>query len=578
MLVNEFWPKVFPFLTWKHRVTRQTLGADLLAGFTNAIIVLPQGVAFAMIAGLPPVYGLYTAMISPIIAGLWGSSMYMISGPMTPISLLIFDAIRPLAEPGTADFITLTMTVTLVAGLMQILFSVIKLGGLVNFVSSVVLEGFTAGVGILILVSQLKHVTGIAVPAGAAIPGTLQIILANLNAVNLWAIALGSLAFLTAMAFKRFLPKWPNLLLAMLITGLLSYWLDGQSHDLKVVGELPSQLPPWHLPLFDWSVWNRLAPSALAIAMVGLIQSVAIGKTLAMRAGDKFNSTQEFFGQGLSNMVGSFFSNFAGSGSFTRSNLNYESGAKTPMSAIFSGVFLMGIVLFIAPLTAHLPIAAMGGIIIYVALQLIKLKSIRLLYRANRAQFMVFGITFLATLFFALEYAVIFGVMASLFFYLQRTSQPFVVEMIPDPDTMNRFINHIRKPALASCPQLSMIRVDGSLFFGSIEHINDEIDHLTGAKKFILIIADGVNFIDVAGSEWLVNKVKAQRALGGQIFFSGLKRNAQETFARGGFKSQIGDDYFFDNKKEAIEYIFQRLDAPTCQACDKRIFWECNML
>lgn len=576
--MNDFWPKLFPFLTWKHRINKQSIWADLLAGMTSAIIVLPQGVAFAMIAGLPPIYGLYTAMISPIIAGLWGSSMYMISGPMTPISLLIFDGISPMAEPGSAGFISLTMTVTLVAGMMQMLLSIIKLGGLVNFVSSVVLEGFTAGVGILILVSQLRHVTGIAIPSGAGMPGTLQIIFSNLDALNFWAFFLGSLAFLMAMAFKHIRPKWPNLLLAMLITGLLSFWLEAPSYGVEVVGEMPSHLPPWQLPLFDWTTWNRLAPSALAIAMVGLIQSVAIGKTLAIRAGDKFNSTQEFFGQGLSNTIGSFFSNFAGSGSFTRSNLNYESGAKTPLSAVFSGIFLIGIVLFIAPFTAHLPIAAMGGIIIYVALQLIKFKSIRLLYRANRAQFMVFVVTFLATLFFDLGYAVIFGVMASLFFYLQRTSQPFVVEMVPDPDTMNRFINHVRKPELVSCPQLSMIRVDGSLFFGSIDHINEEIDHLTGTKKFILIIADGINFIDVAGSEWLVNKVRAQRALGGEIFFSGLKRNAQETFERGGFKDQIGGDYFFDNKKEAIEYIFQRLDAPTCQTCDKKIFWECNML
>lgn len=559
-------------------MSRRTLKADALAGLTNAIIVLPQGVAFAMIAGLPPIYGLYTAMITPIIAGLWGSSYYMISGPMTPISLLIFASISPLAEPATADFITLTMTVTLVAGLIQIILSIIKLGGLINFVSAVVLEGFTAGVGILIIFSQLKHLSGIPVPSGAGILETIKALSNDVGQASPLALLIGVLALALAMGIKRWLPKWPNLLLAMVIAGLVSYFLQAPAQGLAVVGELPSQLPPFQWPIFDSQVWTTLAPSAFAIALVGLIQSVAIGKTLALKAGDKFNSNQEFFGQGLSNVIGSFFSNFAGSGSFTRSNLNYEAGAKTPLSAVFAGLFLIGIVLFIAPLTAHLPIAAMAGIIIYVAINLIDVKAIRLLYKASRSQLAVFTVTLLATLFFDLEYAVIFGVMTSLFFYLQRTSQPFVVEMVPDAEAMNRFINHVRKPELPTCPQLSMIRIDGSLFFGSIDHINEEVDHLSEGRKNILIIADGINFIDVGGSEWLVHKVKAQRSLGGDIYFSGLKRNAQETFVQGGFKAEIGEDHFFDNKKEAIEYIFQRLDASICLTCERRIFWECNML
>ncbi|MBE9568073.1 MAG: SulP family inorganic anion transporter, partial [Proteobacteria bacterium] len=296
---------LFPFLSWFRLVNAQTLKADFIAGLTGAVIVLPQGVAFATIAGLPPQYGLYTAMVTPIIAALFGSSHHLISGPTTAISIVVFAAISHHAEPGTPEFISLALTLTFLAGVYQLGFGLARLGKLVNFVSHNVVAGFTAGAAILIATSQMKHVLGIDIPKGETFVHTWLEIFSNISSTNLYLITIGVATLFTAILIKRFMPKIPNLLAGMIVGSLIALIFKEHTDSIKLVGEIPAQLPPLSMPDFSYASIKMLAPEAFAIALLGLIEAVSISRAVATKSSQRINANQEFIGQGLSNMVGS---------------------------------------------------------------------------------------------------------------------------------------------------------------------------------------------------------------------------------------------------------------------------------
>ena len=343
-------------------MSRETLRADLTAGLTGAIIVLPQGVAFATIAGLPPIYGLYTAMVTPIVAALFGSSRHLISGPTTPISLLIFSAVSGMgAVAGTDGFIAMALTLTLLAGIIQLALGLGRMGTLINFVSHVVVVGFTAGAALIIMGGQLKHLLGLTIPSGGTFVATFTGIARNIQSTNLYALGVGVFTVLTAVVTKHFFPKLPNMLVALVAASLLAFALGGELVGLKLVGDVPGRLPRPSMPDFSIQAISDLLQPAFAIALLGLIEAVAIARSIAAKSQQQVDGNQEFIGQGLSNIVGSFFSCYAGSGSFTRSGINYTSGARTPMAAIFAALILMVIVLFVAQWIAYLPVAGMAG-------------------------------------------------------------------------------------------------------------------------------------------------------------------------------------------------------------------------
>jgi len=414
------------------------LRADLIAGLTGAVIVLPQGVAFAMIAGLPPIYGLYTAMVTPIVAALFGSSRHLISGPTTAISLVIFASVGQLAEPGTEAFIEYALAVTLFSGIIQLVLGIARMGTLVNFVSQVVVAGFTSGAAILIMVSQLKHILGLGIKSGNSLLSSLGLIFDHLGETNFYALGLGIGTLLFSLLVRKFLPKAPYLLIGLIISSIAAYFLGGQSAGLRLVGEVPNAIPSFHVPEIHTENLASILQIALAVAVLSLMSAVAIARSIAQKSGEEIDGNQEFIGQGLSNIVGGFFSCYTGAGSFTRSGVNYEAGAKTPMSAIFASLLLLVILLFIAPLIAYLPIAGMAGVIMVVGYNLIDFHFIKTVRQASKRQLAVFIVTLLSTLFLHLEYAVFIGVLTSLVFYLQKTSTPNVALMAPDQSHRNR--------------------------------------------------------------------------------------------------------------------------------------------
>lgn len=569
----------FPFLRWFGMVNRGTVRADIIAGLTGAVIVLPQGVAFAMIAGMPPEYGLYTAIIPPIVAALFGSSFHLISGPTTAISIVVFTTISPLAQAGSEQFITLVLTLTLIAGVFQLAFGLARMGTLVNFVSHTVVVGFTAGAAILIATSQLKHFFGVDVARGESFAHTWISLIGEMPNSNPYVISVALITLISAIVFKKLIPRWPNMLMAMVIGALLTAVLGAEEHSIALVGELPGQLPPLSMPDFSFATLKQLAPGAFAIALLGLVEAVSIARSVAAKSQQRIDGNQEFIGQGLANISGAFFSSYASSGSFTRTGVNYEAGARTPLAAIAAALSLALILLLVAPLTAYLPIPAMAGILLLVAYNLIDWHHIHSIFHTSRAEAGILATTFLATLFLELEFAIYVGVMLSLIMYLSRTSRPRITTMAPDQQEINRPMVNVARQPVEQCPQMRIVRIDGSLFFGAVNHAASQFRYFseeTPDQKHILVMAHSMNFVDVAGAEWLIQEGKRLAEQGGGLYLCNLKEGVGEFLRKSGVIDALGEDHIFDTKSEAIQSIFLRLQRDTCRQCDRRIFQECQ--
>ncbi|PSL16123.1 SulP family sulfate permease [Marinobacterium halophilum] len=570
--------KLFPFLRWRDRVTRDNLKADLMAGLTGMVLVLPQAVAYAFIAGLPPVYGLYTAMVSAVIASLFGSSWHLISGPTAALSIVVLSVISGLGDFSTEQYVGLVISLTLLTGLMQLALGLFRMGSLVNFISHTVVIGFTAGAAILIAVSQLKHLLGIHVPSGLSMVTTIEHLLEQGAGFNAVALEAGLVTLVVAMLVRRLNRKLPHLLIGMVAGSLACYVLDPAGEVVAYVGALPGQLPTPVLPEFSFVTLKALAPGALAVALLGLIEAVSIARAIAVRSHQQIDGNQEFLGQGLSNVVGSFFACYASTGSFTRSGANYDAGARTPLAAVFAALMLAVVVVIAPQITARLPLAVMAGSILLIAWNLIDFGSIRHILSNSRAEAAILLVTLFSTLLVELEFAIYIGVMLSLALYLRRTSQPRVTQVAPLQQSERRHIRNIQRYELEECPQMKIIRVDGSLFFGAVDHVQQEIRRLTApgsGVNHILLIGKGINFIDVAGVEMLHQEINRLYMMNGDILISSLKGTVMDELKRTGALKILGEQRFHETPQSAIAELIPRLDQDRCATCTKRIFGDC---
>ena len=571
---------LFPFLRWWRRVDRHSLRMDLMAGLTGAVVVLPQGVAFATIAGMPPEYGLYAGMIPAVIAALWGSSWHLVSGPTTAASIVVFSTLSVFAEPGSADYVRLALTLTFMVGILELSMGLARLGTLVNFISHSVVVGFTAGAAFLIAGNQIKHFFGLDIARGLGLHEVLGTLLLNLEHVNPFVTAVSLTTLVMGLVVRHFIPQFPYMIAAMLGGSLIAYALNQvlgvATTGIHTVGALPAGLPPLSMPDFSPETIKQLAPAALAVTLFALTEAVSIARSLGSRAHQHIDGNQEFIGQGLSNLAGAFFSSYVATGSFNRSGLNFQAGAQTPLAAVTAGLLLIGVVVLVAPLAAYLPQAAMAAILFLVAWGLIDFHAIRNILRTSRAEAAVLAVTFFSTLFLELEFAIMAGVLLSLGLYLNRTSRPKLVTRVPDPRTAGR--HFVTDPTLPECPQVKIARLDGSLFFGAVHYVAETLHRLEEAhpgQRHLIISAIGINFIDVAGAEFLVEEARRRRAMGGGLYLLRLKPGVSEPLKRGGYAKSIGRQNLFSRKDEAIASVVARLDPEVCRTCTARIFREC---
>ncbi|MDO8292434.1 MAG: SulP family inorganic anion transporter [Gallionella sp.] len=572
--------RIFPFLRWWPRVNRATTRDDLIAGITGAMIVLPQGVAFATIAGMPPEYGLYAAMVPAIIAALFGSSWHLVSGPTTAISIAVFAAMSPLADPGSPQFISMVLTLTFLTGLFQLILGMARMGVLVNFISHTVVIGFTAGAALLIAASQVKNFFGLDIVRGAPFHVVIEQLVLQFGNINLYVAAVGGVTLAAGIIAKRYIPKLPYMIVAMVAGSIVAYLINAEfgvaATQIKTVGALPANFPPFSLPDFSYETLHRVVFPALVVTMLALTEAVSISRAIAVKTGQRIDGNQEFIGQGLSNLIGSFFSSYAACGSFNRSGVNYAAGAKTPLATVFASIFLLLILLLVAPLAAYLPTAAMAGILFLVAWGLIDFHHIASIGKTSRAETVVLWVTLLGTL-VDLEKGIFFGILLSLSIYLYRVSRPHIVPVVPAKE--EGAYHFVSAYGHRECPQLSMVRFNGSIFFGAVDHVQGslmQIDEKDPQKKSVLIVASGIDFVDVAGAEMLAQEARRRRKIGGGLYFYRCKDSIYNFLRKADKLDDIGESGFYPVMSNWIKPVYANLDPEICRTCKARIFSECH--
>ncbi|MDO9405315.1 MAG: SulP family inorganic anion transporter [Polaromonas sp.] len=616
------------FGSWVREVSPLTLRADAMAGLLGAVLVLPQGIAFATLAGLPPEYGLYTAVIPCILAALFGSSRHVMSGPTNANSLALFAMLSPLAMAFSPLYIQLALAVTVMVGVLQWLIGALRLGMLANFISPAVLFGFTSGAALLIAVHALPDVLGLAPAAEHSAGAVLAHVVAQVSHVNPAALAVAGITMAVALLVRRWRRQWPHMLMGLLVatalTWLWSRYLAGgltPSTGLRMVGTIAVPWPRFQVPQISWSQAADLVGLAFALTIVALGQAISIAKTVAQRSGQRIDANREFCGQGLSNIVGGFFSSYVSCGSMNRSMPNLEAGARTPLASVFSAVLLLALVAFSAPVLAQIPMAALAGLLVLVALALLDMTRWRQLWVLSRSDFGVALATMIATVTIRLEIAILLGMILSLMSFLYRTSRPAMRTMgfdsrgldrqfvVIDNSADARLETEVTRQALAEpaggelaesagderdhaahagsaeidvlpeCPQLKLLRMEGEVYFGATQHVADilhALRHQPAPQKHLLVMGKSMNFIDLAGAELWEAELAARRAMGGDLYFHRPRPEVIRMWRKTGFTSLLGPEHQFPDKFTAISTIFARLDPEICRQCTARIFWECK--
>ncbi|TMH38270.1 MAG: SulP family inorganic anion transporter [Betaproteobacteria bacterium] len=534
-----------------------------MAGLTGAILGIPQGVAFAILAGLPPEYGLYAAMIPPALSALFGSSFQMVAGPTNAVAILLFASLTHLAPAGSPDYIRLVLTVTLLTGVFELVMGLARLGALVNFISHTVIIGFSAGAAILIAASQIKSFFGIPIPAEASFVETLRELAIQVDRINPWVTATGVFTVLFGVAARKYFPRIPFMISATVAGSLfawaLDFYLGREVTGIKTVGALPAQLPPFSLPGLSLDTIRTVAPTALATTILATL-AISISRSL-----------------GISNIAGAFFSAFPSAGSFNRSGANYEAGARTPLANVYASLFLVAMVLIVAPLAAYLPLASVAGILFLIAYGLIDIKRMKSVIRTSRSESAVMFVTLGAALFLGLQTAIYAGVLLSLMLFLNQAARPGIRDV--KPDFRGGSLHFDADTSLPDCPQMKMLRVNGSIFFGAVEHVEEafhRVDRENPQQKHLLIAASGINIVDISGAEALTREAARRRKMGGGLHFYFMKDAVRQMLDKGGYLKTIGEENIFSQKTNAIASIYSRLDSEICRRCTVRIFPQCQ--
>lgn len=596
------------FGDWVREVSPATVRADAMAGLLGAVLVLPQGIAFATLAGLPPAYGLYTAVIPCIIAALFGSSRHVMSGPTNANSLALFAMLSPLAVAFSPLYIQLALAITVMVGVMQWLIGALRLGVLANFISPAVLFGFTSGAALLIAVHALPDLLGLAAAPEHSAASVLAYVLTQLGAAQPQALGVAAITLAVALLLRRWRRNWPYMLIGLVVATVLAWawgrWLHPDatpSASLRTVGQIPVPWPRFEVPRISWAQAADLVGLAFALTIVALGQAISIAKTVALRSGQRIDANREFRGQGLSNIVGGFFSSYVSCGSMNRSMPNLEAGARTPLASVFSAVLLVALVALSAPLLAQIPMAALAALLVLVAFTLLDAARWRQLFTLSRSDFSVALATMAATVTIRLEIAILLGMILSLMSFLYRTSKPamrtmgfdsrgldrqfVVIDNSPDAGLETKKSSGPDGPdegprqALPECPQLKLLRMEGEVYFGATQHVADILHALRTQpqpQKHLLVMGKSMNFIDLAGAELWEAELAARRAMGGDLYFHRPRPEVIRMWRKTGFTSVLGTEHQFPDKFTAIATIFNKLDPDICRRCTARIFWECK--
>lgn len=571
----------FPFPNWFKDYSKDAFIRDLIAGITVAAVYVPQAMAYALLAGMPPITGLYTAFIATIVAALFGSSRFLGTGPVAMTCLLSASVLYGLhLQPQTDEWVAYMGLLALMVGIVRILVGFFKLGFVVDLISNSVVIGFTAAGAMVIALSQFKHLFGFPVVNTTHIFTVISDIVQKLHLTNPYTFVIGVGAYLIIWGARKISPYLPGALIAVAITSIITYLLKLEEKGVAIVGKVPQGLPDPTVPPIDFQAMSQMWGGALVVAFFGLIEAVAIAKTLAIRTGDRWDPNQELIGQGLANVAVSFFKGFPAGGSFSRSSLNFALGAKSPLASIITGS-LVGVTLFLlAPAFYYLPKATLAAVVLSAVINLIRPQDILRLYRINKIDGMVAGLTFVSVFFMDLWVAITLGVILSLGSFVYRTMYPRIVILSRDPESKT-FVN-AEKRGLPECPQILYIRPNMSIYFGNAQYVYDYIldkakERLRkGPLKFVLIDMEAVNYTDATGSETIIRLIKALRNIGVEASFANIGCDVYPLLENAGFDKVVKHELVFDSKGQSIIELFKRIDHDYCRdGCPYVIFQEC---
>ncbi|WP_018139181.1 MULTISPECIES: SulP family inorganic anion transporter [unclassified Thioalkalivibrio] len=688
--MNSILLRIFPFLSW--RPTKETLNADLIAGISVALVLIPQSMAYAQLAGLPPVYGLYASLLPVMVAALWGSSNQLATGPVAVVSLLTASALVPLAAEGSSEFIMLAIALALIVGVIQLVMGLFKLGALVSFISHPVIVGFTNAAAIIIGLSQINKLLGVPIDtSGHFLLGLWGVVL-ELGHTHWPTLAFGLGAIALMVGMKRVAPKIPGVLVAVVVTILVSWligyerkadttlaqiapgelvelaqqieekqgqaanlddrvreldleiqeaargdapalrfeqeqaalqrdelraelaplrdelrnttlrrlpatddeperfiaddhmtdaereraertsWrieqVDGDEVSLNgggaVVGNVPQGLPSISAPEITFGTITTLLTTAFVIALVGFTEAIAIAKAMAARTGQRLDPNKELMGQGLANIAGGFTQGYPVSGSFSRSAVNLNSGARTGLASVFTAVLIGIALLFLTPLIYHLPQSVLAAIIMMAVVGLINFKAIKHAWVANKHDGAAAVVTFIATLAMApnLDYGILMGAGLAIVLYLYRTMQPRVCELARYDDGTLR---EAQRYGLETNEKVGLMRFDGSLYFANVPYFEDAVLDLVARHpqaKYLIVVGKGINEIDASGEEVIHQLVHRLKARGITLVFAGVKAQVLEVIQRTGLEDIIGKDNIFKSTDHAVKEISERVGEP----------------
>ena len=551
--------KFFPALEWLLRYDINNWKGDLAAGLTVAVMLIPQGMAYALLAGLPPIIGLYASVVPLLVYALFGTSRQLAVGPVAMVSLLVASGVSHLAEPGSSHYILLAALLAAIVGVIQLGMGLSRLGFLVNFLSHPVISGFTSAAALIIGFSQLKHLLGISLANSHHIHSIIWEALQRIGEINpaTLLIGLGSIALL--LAIKRRYPAFPGALVVVLVSTLLTWTLALKETGVRIVGDVPGGLPLPALPALEWEALIALLPIAVTISLVGFMESIAVAKSFANKHRYEVDANQELVGLGLANIAAGVFSGYPVTGGFSRTAVNDQAGARSGMASIITALMIAVTLMFLTDLFYFLPTAVLGAIIMVAVFGLIDYREMRHLYHVKRSDFYLLMLAFFATLTLGIENGILLSVVASLVIVIKRTTHPHtaLLGQIPGSEI---YRNIERYPEAQTFPGLVIFRMDAPLYFANTAFLKDRL--LTIEKKYplraIIFDASSVNDIDATADAAFQEVVKALRGRGIELYFSNLKGPVRDVMRRSGFYDLLGTDHFFFSNHDAVQHVLGR--------------------
>ena len=560
-LVSGLQERFTPFMEWTGELKNgATLKADSIAGLTVALVLVPQSMAYAQLAGLPPYVGLYASFLPVIIAAVFGSSRQLATGPVAIVSLMTAAALEPLAIQNPEGFLAYAAILALMVGIFQLSLGLLRLGVLVDFLSHPVVVGFTNAAALIIASSQVGKLFGIASRKGEHHYETIWNLIQDIPQTHFTTLIMGLLSIFLLISIKKISPKMPNVLITVVVCTLLAYFLGYEERGGAVVGVVPSGLPGFKIPDVEFNQVVHLIMSAMVIGLLGFVEAISVSKAIASETRQRLSANQELVGQGLSNITASLFQAYPVSGSFSRSAVNFSADGKTGFSSIVTGVLVAVTLLFLTPLLYHLPQATLAAVIVVAVMNLIKIKPIIHAWKVHKHDGFIAVAAFVTTLFFAphLEKGIMIGVLLSLGLFLYRTMSPHFVEVSRHDDGTLRNADLFN---LKTSDTVSVFRYGGDLYFANAGYLEGKVLNSIAAKpdlKVMILDFESVDLVDSTGEETLGRISERLETAGIELYIARAQKSMRDAFIRSGLMDKIGEDRFFRERTQAARFAKEK--------------------